>query len=65
VSITNATGAAYALYITDASTINAYETELLATTGSAGYAAYVANGTLDHFSGRAVGTTALTPYWVT
>ena len=65
VNVANATGAAYGIYVTDASTFNAYETELVATTGSVGYAAYVANGTLNHYSGRAVGTTALTPYWVT
>jgi len=64
IDVANATGAAYAVYMAAGGLIHAWNAELLAETGSAGYAAYVTDGTLDHWSGVALGTTALMPYYV-
>jgi len=63
VDVANATGAAYAVYMANGGRIDAYETELLAETGSAGYAVYISSGDFYHISGVARGTTALAPYF--
>lgn len=62
IHVANATGAAYAVYINNGGSIYAYHTNLIAASGSEGYAAQVNNGYLYHFGGRAVGTTPLFPY---
>jgi len=63
VNVANATGAAYAVYMSNAGTIKAYNAELLAETGSVGYAVYLSAGDFYHYGGRALGTVALTPYF--
>ncbi len=62
VNVANATGAAYAVYVANGGKISAYDTTLLAETGSEGYAVYLSFGDFYHYGGRAVGTTALMPY---
>lgn len=65
VQVANATGAARALSIASGGRVDVHDTELLAETGSVGYAAYVGNwGELYQYGGRAVGTTALQPYFL-
>ena len=63
IDVANATGVAYAVYMANGGRIDAYDTELLAETGSAGYSVYVSSGDFYHWSGVARGTTALLPYW--
>ena len=63
VDVANATGVAYAVYMANSGTIRAYDTELLAQTGSTGYAVYITSGDFYHYGGRALGTVALTPYF--
>ena len=63
VDVANATGAAYAVYMANGGEIDAYGTELLAETGSVGYAAYISSGDFYHYGGRAIGTTSLLPYF--
>ena len=62
-NVANATGAAYAIYLENGGTIKAYDSELLAETGSVGYAAYALDGNFYQYGGRAVGTTSLLPYF--
>jgi len=64
VNVANATGAAYAVYVASGGTINADDCELLAETGSAGYAAYLVDGNFYQRGGRAVGTVSMLPYYV-
>ena len=64
VNVANATGVAYAVYMANGGRIDAYDTELLAETGSAGYAVYISSGDFYHNGGVARGVTALTPYFV-
>ena len=64
VDVANATGPAYALYISLGGRINALQTNLYAETGSVGYAAYVTGGDLYHKKGDAIGTEALQPYFL-
>jgi len=64
VDVANATGPAYALYMANGGTIRITDSELLAEVGTDGYAAYVASGTLYQYGGRAIGTTALYPYYM-
>jgi len=63
VDVANATGAAYAVYMALGGRIDAFDTELLAETGSDGYAVYITDGDFYHYGGRAIGTAALTPYF--
>ena len=63
VDVANATGAAYAVYMVNGGVIRAYNAELLAETGSTGYAVYITGGDFYHYGGRALGTVALTPYF--
>jgi len=65
IDVANATGAAYAVYMANGGIISAYDTELLAETGSTGYSVYSASGDFYHYGGRALGTTALFPYFIT
>jgi hypothetical protein len=62
VSVENNAGPAYAVQLTCGS-LTAYDTELLALTGTDGYAAFVTFGEFTHYSGRAVGTIPLLPYY--
>lgn len=64
VRIENNSGPAYAVLMDAGGNINAYETELIASIGTDGYAAYVTSGTFNHYSGRAVGSTAGYPYYL-
>lgn len=64
VNMANATGPAYAVYVANGGTITAHDCDLLAETGSEGYAAYVTSGTFRHYGGMAVGTVSLEPYFV-
>jgi hypothetical protein len=64
VSVQNAGGPAYALYMANGGTIRITDSELLAEVGTDGYAAYIASGTLYQYGGRALGTTALYPYYM-
>ena len=63
IDVANATGAAYAVYMANGGRIDAWVAELLAETGSVGYAAYVSAGDFYLWSGVARGTTALQPYF--
>jgi len=63
IDVANATGVAYAVYMANGGRIDAHDAELLAETGSAGYAVYVSSGDFYHWSGIARGTTALLPYY--
>jgi len=63
VSVENATGPAYGVYMVNSGTINAYNTEILAEVGSVGYAVYITDGDFYHYGGRAVGTVSLLPYF--
>lgn len=63
VNVANATGEAYAVYMENGGTITAKNCDLLAETGSSGYAGYLSDGILYHHGGRAVGTTAYLPYY--
>ncbi len=63
IDVANATGVAYAVYMANGGRIDAKETELLAETGSAGYAVYISSGDFYHWSGIARGTEALLPYY--
>lgn len=65
VDVANATGPAYAVYMTNAGLITARQTALLAETGSVGYAVYIVSGDFVHLSGVARGTAALLPYFIT
>lgn len=62
VSVSNATGAAAAVYMAVGGTITAYDCELLAPVGADGFAATITDGTLYQYGGRAVGTIPLMPY---
>ena len=64
IDVSNATGEAHATHMSFGGEIKVYDTELLAETGSAGYAAYVLEGDFYQFGGRAKGTTAFLPYYV-
>jgi hypothetical protein len=63
IDVQNSGGPAYAVYMAAGGDITAREADLLAEVGTDGYAAYVASGTFRHESGKAIGTTALMPYW--
>ena len=63
VNVQNAGGPAYALYMANGGTIRVTDSELLAEVGTDGYAAYVTSGTLYQYGGRALGSTALYPYY--
>ena len=63
IDVANATGPAYGVFMENAGTVRAYDTEILAETGSVGYAAYVGSGSFYQYGGRANGTTALYPYY--
>jgi hypothetical protein len=65
VNVTNATGAAYAVYMATGGEIRARDCRLLALAGSPGYAVYASNGNFYQFGGRAVGSQALLPYYTT
>lgn len=64
IDVQNSGGPAYAVYMAAGGDITAREADLLAEAGTDGYAAYVESGAFRHERGRAVGTTALTPYWM-
>ena len=64
VNVQNAGGPAYALYMANGGTIRVTDSELLAEVGTDGYAAYIASGTLYQYGGRAIGSTALYPYFL-
>ena len=64
VTVANATGPAYAVYMANGGEISAFNTQLYAETGSVGYAVYISSGDFYHYGGRALGTTALTPYFI-
>lgn len=63
VNVSNATGPAYGVYMTNSGVIWAYNTKLYALTGNDGYAVYITYGDFYHNGGIALGTTALYPYW--
>lgn len=62
IDVANSTGAAYAVYLANGGTFYVYDSNLLALTGSDGYAAYVSDGSLYQIGGRAKGTETLMPY---
>jgi len=64
VDVANATGPAYGVYMANGGAIRVTDSELLAEVGTDGYAAYIASGTLYQYGGRALGTTALYPYFI-
>ena len=64
IDVANATGPAYALYMANGGVIRITDSELLAEVGTDGYAAYVTSGTLYQYGGRALGSTALYPYFM-
>ncbi len=63
IDISNATGGAYAVFMESGGRIDAFEADLRAQAGSVGYAVYIVSGDFYHWSGVALGTTALLPYW--
>ena len=63
IDVANATGPAYGVFMENAGILRAFNTEILAETGSVGYSVYVTGGDFYHYSGRAIGTVALTPYF--
>ena len=63
INVSNADNAAYGVYMNNGGTIKAYNCEILAETGSVGYAAYVVSADFYQYGGRAVGTVTLEPYF--
>jgi len=63
IDVANATGPAYGVFMENAGVLRAFNTEILAETGSVGYSVYTTGGDFYHYSGRAIGTVALTPYF--
>ena len=63
IDVANATGPAYGVFMENAGILRAFNTEILAETGSVGYSVYTTGGDFYHYSGRAIGTVALTPYF--
>jgi len=64
VDVQNSGGPAYAVYMVTGGDITVREGDLLAEVGDEGYAAWVSSGDFYHDTGRAIGTVALTPYWM-
>ncbi len=64
IDVANATGEAHAVHMQYGGEIKVYDSELLAETGSDGYAAYDLDGDFYQFGGRAKGTTPFLPYYV-
>lgn len=56
-------GGAYAIYLASAGVFYVYDSDLLALTGTDGYAVYITNGALYQMGGRAKGTITLMPYY--
>lgn len=56
-------GGAYAIYLASAGVFYVYDSDLLALTGTDGYAVYITDGALYQMGGRAKGTITLMPYY--
>lgn len=62
IDVANSLGAAYAVYLSNGGSFYIYDSNLLALTGSDGYAGVVTIGILFQIGGRAKGTVSLMPY---